>query len=116
MKKNIPNICPHSGISYDYRLAFGSLTNYLERVSEGDPARTRHLAKRTFLHRHIPKYEEYFDSREYDNVINDQNHALIEQLNGIVEELNELRTQEIVDFDVLNALRMKLLGLIKGNV
>lgn len=114
MKKNIPNICERSGISYDYRLAFGNLTNYLERVSAGDPARTRYLAKRAFLHRAIPKYEEYFDPQEYDNVINDQNRATVEEINSLVEKLNELRTQGITDFDVLNPFK-KLLELIEGN-
>ena len=115
MKKNIPNICPHSGISYDYRLAFGNLTNYLERISEGDPARTRHLAKRTFLHRRIPKYEEYFDSQEYDNVINDQNRAVVELINEVVEKLNASRTQGVTDFKTLHSFKEKLLALINGN-
>jgi len=114
MKKEIPNICGRSGVSCDYRLAFGNLTNYLERVAEEAPARTRHLAKRAFLHRPVPKYEEYFDSREYGNIINNQNRSVIEQMNDIVEKLNVLRTQGIIDFDVLNALRMKLMKLIKG--
>ena len=63
MKKNVPNICNNSNVSYDYSIAFGGLTNYLERVAEDAAPRTRHLALRAFLHRVIPtKYEEYFSN------------------------------------------------------
>jgi hypothetical protein len=112
MKKDIPNICQHSGVSYDYRLAFGGLTNYLERVAAGDPPRTRHLALRTFSHRLIPKYEEYFDPEEYCNVINSQNGAVVEKINNIVDKLNELRAQKTSDFEILHPFKVALVNLV----
>ncbi len=112
MKKDVPSICQNSNVSYDYSLAFGSLTNYLERVAADDPSRTRHLALRAFFHRVIPKYEEYFDPEEYDNVVNSQNSATVEKINSIVEKLNELRSQKISDCEVLHPFRIALIGLI----
>ena len=114
MKKNVPNICRDSEVSHDYSFAFGSLTNYLERVADDDPPRTRHLAFRAFLHRVIPKYEEYFSPAEYNNVINSQNSATVDKINSIVEKLNELRSQKISDCEVLQPLRIALVDLISG--
>jgi hypothetical protein len=114
MKKNVPNICRDSKVSHDYSFAFGSLTNYLERVADDDPPRTRHLALRAFLHRVIPKYEGYFSPEEYTNVINSQNSATVEKINSIVEKLNELRSQKISDFEVLQPFRESLLSLISS--
>ena len=114
MKKDVPNICQNSNVSYDYSFAFGSLTNYLERVADDDPPRTRHLALRTFLHRVIPKYEEYFDPEEYNNVINSQNNAVVEKINNIVDDLNELRSQKVSDCEVLLPFKVALAGLLSG--
>jgi hypothetical protein len=114
MKKDVPNICQHSGVSYDYRLAFGSLTNYLEKVADNDPPRTRHLALRTFLHRVIPRYEEYFNLEEYENVVNSQNSAVVEKINNIVAKLNEQRSQKVSDFEVLHPYKIALGNLISS--
>ena len=114
MKKDVPNICQNSGVSYDYRMAFGSLTNYLEKVADNDPPRTRHLALRSFFHRVIPKYEEFFDPGEYVNVVNNLNCAVVEKINNIVDKLNELRSQKISDFEALQPLKVELVGLITG--
>jgi hypothetical protein len=114
MKKDVPNICPNSNVSYDYALAFGGLTNYLERVAADDPPRTRHLAMRSFFHRLIPKYEEYFEPEVYGNAVNSQNSGIVERIDSIVEKLNELRSQKISDFDVLNPLKIALVDLISN--
>ena len=114
MKKNVPNICQHSGVSYDYGMAFGSLTNYLEKVADNDPPRTRHLAMRAFLHRVIPRYEEYFNLEEYDNVVNNQNSVVGEKINNIVDKLNELRSQKISDFEVLHPFKKALGNLVSS--
>jgi len=114
MKKDVPNICQHSGVSYDYRMAFGGLTNYLEKVADKDPPRTRHLALRAFFHRVIPRYEEYFNLEEYDNVVNIQNSAVVEKINNIVAKLNELRSQKISDFEVLHPFKIALGNLISS--
>jgi hypothetical protein len=114
MKKNVPNICLGSKVSNDYFVAFGGLTNYLERVADDDPPRTRHLAFRAFLHRVIPKYEEYFSSEEFNDVINSQNGATVEKINSIVQKLNELRSQKTSDCEVLQPLRIALVDLISG--
>tara|TARA_Y100001936_G_C15555646_1_gene399698 strand:- start:20 stop:379 length:360 start_codon:yes stop_codon:yes gene_type:complete len=114
MKKDVPNICPKSKISYDYSLAFGGLTNYLERVAADDPPRTRHLALRSFLHRVIPKYDEFFDPEEYNNVVNSQNKLVVEKINSIVGKLNMLRSQKLSDLETLQSCRGSLLSLISG--
>ena len=114
MNKDVPNICQHSGVSYDYRMAFGSLTNYLERVDADDPPRTRHLALRAFFHRLIPKYEEYFNPEEYNNVVNNQNRAVVEKINNVVDKLNELRSQKISDIEVLHPFKVALGSLISS--
>ncbi len=112
MKKDVPNISHNSNVSYDYSLAFGNLTNYLERVAADDPPRTRHLAMRSFLHRIIPKYQEFFNPEEYSNVINSQNSAVVEKINRLVDRLNELRAQKISDNEVLHPIRVELVSLI----
>ena len=112
MKKDVPNICKNSNVSYDYSLAFGGLTNYLERVAEDEPPRTRHLALRAFLHRVIPKYDEYFSHAEYNNVVNSQNSTVVEKINVTVDKLNELRSQKISDCKVLHPLKEILFRLI----
>jgi hypothetical protein len=112
MKKKVPNICPNSGVSVDFCLSFGSLTNFIERVSADESPRTRHLALRTFLHRVIPKYEECFDPEEYDNVVNIQNSDTVKKINNIVGKLNELRSQKISDFEILQSSMKSLLNLI----
>ena len=114
MKKKVPNICSQSGVSYDYNLAFGSLTNYLERVADNDPPRTCHLALRTFFHREISKYEAYFDPKEYDNVINSQNNEVVAKISGIVDKLNDLRSEKISDFEVLLSFKETLVSLISS--
>lgn len=114
MKKDVPSICQHSGVSYDYRMAFGSLTNYLEKVADNDPPRTRHLALRAFFHRVIPRYEEYFNLEEYDNVVNNQNSAVVEKINNIVGKLNELRSQKISDCSVLVPFKVALDSLLSS--
>jgi hypothetical protein len=114
MKKDVSNICQKSNVSRDYCLAFGSLTNYLERVAANDPPRTRHLALRAFFHRLIPKYDEYFDPEEYNDVVNSQNNAVIEKINNIVDKLNELRSQKISDFEVLHPFSVALVNLISS--
>jgi hypothetical protein len=114
MKKDVPNICKKSNVSYDYSLAFGGLTNYLERVADDDPPRTRHLAMRAFFHRLIPKYEEYFDPEEYNNVINDQNNTVVGEINNIVGQLNELRSQKVSDFEVLHPFKVALVRLVSN--
>ncbi len=114
MKKDVPNICQKSKVSYDYSFAFGSLANYLERVAEDDPPRTRHLALRAFLHRVIPKYEEYFSPEEYNDAINSQNSEVVEKINNIVEKLNELRSQKISDCSVLAPFKVALDSLLSS--
>ncbi len=114
MKKDVQNICQHSNVSFDYSLAFGSLTNYLERVAADDPPRTRHLALRAFFHRVIPKYEEYFNPEEYNNVINSQNNAVVGKINNIVDKLNELRSHKISDFEMLQPFKVALVSLISS--
>jgi len=95
-------------------MAFGSLTNYLEKVADNDPPRTRHLAMRAFLHRVIPRYEEYFNLEEYDNVVNNQNSVVVEKINNIVDKLNELRSQKISDFEVLHPFKKALGNLVSS--
>ena len=112
MKKDVPNICTNSNVSSDYILAFGSLTNYLERVAEDDPPRTRHLAQRAFFRRLIPKYEEYFNPEEFKDVINSRNKEVVDKINKSVDKLNVLRAQKVTDFEVLSPIRKSLVKLI----
>ena len=69
---------------------------------------------RTFFHRVIPKYEEFFDPEEYDNVVNNQNSVVVEKINNIVAKLNELRSQKISDFEVLHPFKVALTTLVSS--
>jgi hypothetical protein len=72
------------------------------------------LAKRAFLHRDIPHYEVFFNPDEFESPVTDQNHATVEKLNAVVDELNKLRAAENTDYDTLMPLRKKILALIAG--
>lgn len=97
-KKVVPNIHPKSGLSMDYRVALGTLHNFLERVEEkqkgynDDKAnRTLFLAKRSLISRRILHYDEHFNQDEYSNVIIHKNRVSVEAINGLVDRLNERR-------------------------
>jgi hypothetical protein len=111
----IPNICSASGLSYDFRLAYGNLNNYLERIEAHESPRTRFLAKRSFLHRPIPRYEEYFNPEKYDGVITDMNREAIARIDLLVERLNGLRENEATDYEKLAPLRNALNAIVSGN-
>lgn len=114
MKKPVPNLSPVTGVSYDYRIAFGSLSNYLEKIRDNDTPRTRHMARRAFLHRAIPRYEEYFDSATYRDVITDRNRVTVSQINAIIDTINELRKASVTNYDRLHPIEQELLSLISG--
>lgn len=115
MKIPVPSTSPISGISYDFRLAYGNLNNYLERIEANESPRTRFLAKRSFLHRPIPRYEEYFNPEKYDGVITDMNREAIARIDLLVDRLNELRENEVTDYEKLAPLRNALNALVSGN-
>jgi hypothetical protein len=112
-KKTVPNIQPINYLSRDFKLAFGNLSNYLERIRDNESARTRHLAKRAFLHRQIPKYEEFFDPKKFSNVVNEKNKNNIIKLNLFIDELNDWRLQESIDIERLNAIELAIKELLK---
>jgi hypothetical protein len=114
MKTPVPNLCATSGISYDYRLAFGNLNNYLERIEAGESARARFLAMRSFLNRAIPKYQEYFDPEKYEDVITTKNEPFVARINELVGRVNALRASEVTEFDTLAPLRAALDAAIAG--
>lgn len=114
VKTPVPNICPESGVSRDFRLAYGNLVNYLERVEASEPPRTRFLAKRSLLHRRIPRYEEYFSADKHDGVTTEQNRGVIAAINRVVDRLNTLREAEVTDYETLAPLRDALDALIAG--
>lgn len=113
-KRPVPNICAASGVSHDFRLAYRNLTHYLERVADGEPARTRFLAARSFLHRPVPRYEQQFDPEEFERVVTPANEAVVTRINSLIERLNALREDGVTDYDTLAALRSELDAAIAG--
>jgi hypothetical protein len=111
-KKIVPNIQPINSLSRDFKLAFGNLSNYLERIRDNESSRARHLAKRAFLHRQIPKYEDFFDPQKFSDVVNEKNKNNIEKINTYVDELNHWRFQESIDIDRLNELELAIKDLL----
>ena len=114
--KPVPNICQESGISYEFRSAYRTLNHYIERVEADEPARTRYLALRTFRHREIQRYQEYFDPEKYERVITPVNQAAVAKLNEIVDRLNAVRKSKDVNQDLalLLSLRAELEAVISG--
>ena len=111
----VPRISPVNGISYDFRLAYGNLTNYLERIEANEAPRTRFLAKRSFLHRPIPRYGEYFNPEKYNGVITDTNRETIARIDLLIDRLNKLRENEITDYEKLAPLRDALNAIVSGS-
>jgi len=111
-KKSLCNISKNSFISRDYLMALGSVINFIESVENNEPSRVRHLARRGFLHREIPRYEVYFSSKRYDNVVNDLNKDSVAKINSIVRTINAYRVDGILEFDLIKQLLLKIIKLI----
>lgn len=116
-RKKVPNLSS-KGISTDYRIALGSLTNYLEKIDEeGATPRTRFLARRAFLNRKIPRYDEVFKPSEYEEVITPENQLIVSEIGISIDEINALRDQMQQDkrelnYDRLSELRGNLVNLL----
>jgi|SaaInlStandDraft_6_1057023.scaffolds.fasta_scaffold324292_1 hypothetical protein len=111
-KKEIPNVLKNSEISRDYILALGSVINFIESIENDEPSRTRHLAKRSFLHREVPYYEAYFSSENFNNIINDENKESISEINSIVDTINSCRLEGIVEYEAIQPLVLRIINLI----
>jgi hypothetical protein len=111
-KKEILNVSKNSNISRDYILALGSVINFIESIENDEPSRTRHLAKRSFLHREVPRYEVYFSSENFNNVINDANKESVSEINSIVDTINSSRLEGVVEYEVIQPLVSKIINLI----
>lgn len=111
-KKEIPNVSKNGNISRDYILALGSVINFIESIENDEPSRTRHLAKRSFLHREVPYYEAYFSSENFNNVINDENEENIREINSIVDTINSCRLEGVVEYEVIQPLVFRIINLI----
>jgi len=112
IKKEVPNISKNSNVSRDYIMALGSVINFIEGTESDEPSRTRHLAKRSFLHREIPHYEMYFSSENFNNIINDANKDNVNQINSVVDTINSYRLEGIVDYEIIKPLVSKITNLI----
>lgn len=92
--KRIGNIVPESGLSMDYMLALGPVSHYLERVEQmhdqGLPQRWLHLAERTLSMKPVLKYEQFFGSEEYGEVVTEANREVVKHLDELVGEINSL--------------------------
>lgn len=114
-RKKVPNLSSNN-VSTDYRRVFGNLTNYLEKIDECAEARTRYLARRTFLNRRIPRYEEVFKSSEYEDVVTPENQLIVSEINSSVDEINQLRKKMFETKDTnykrLSELRDNLVNLL----
>ena len=113
-KKNVLETNLSSGLSTDYKLAFASLSNLLERIAEEDSSRTKLLALKAFRHRKIKGYVEYFTDLGYEDPTNDANTRQIVLIKKNVDLLNELRTTEKIDVKQLQDIHSSLLAILKG--
>lgn len=113
-KKYPPNINNKSGLSFEYRYAFASLTNLLERIRENDAARTRNLALKAFRHRKIKTYTEYFDDLEYQDVKTDANKLSINLLDENIMLLNTIRKSEKLEISELEKIEKTLFSVLRG--
>jgi hypothetical protein len=86
--------------------------NFIESIENDEPSRTRHLAKRSFLHREVPRYEVYFSSENFNNVINDANKESVSEINSIVDTINSSRLEGVVEYEVIQPLVLKIINLI----
>jgi len=111
-KKEAPNVSKKSNISRDYIMALGSVINFIESIEDNEPPRTRHLAKRSFLHREVLHYEMYFDGGSFNDVINDINKERVSEINSIVDAINSYRLQGVVEYEVIQPLVSKIINLI----
>ena len=114
-RKKVPNLSSN-GVSTDYRRAFGSLANYLEKIEEDATPRTRHLARRAFLNRRIQRYDKVFSPLEYEDVVTPENQLIISEINSSVDKINQIREAmhgtKDTNYDRLSELRANLVSLL----
>jgi|APSaa5957512535_1039671.scaffolds.fasta_scaffold300360_2 hypothetical protein len=108
----ISNISTKSGLSRDYSLALGSVINLLESIEDNESSRTMHLAKRSFLHRELPYYEDFFSKERYMNVITDKNKADMKKINNTIDIINSYRLKGIIEYKEIKPLISKIIDLI----
>lgn len=102
------------GLKRDYLLAFGSLDNYVRRIKNDEPPRLKNLARRAFLHRAFKKYTDFFSNIPPEQLITNQNRGEIEKIDAIVDQLNMLREQGDVDYEILAPLWDAVQNIIYG--
>ena len=90
-KKKIPDISQESKVSLDYILSWGSVKNFLDRISNEESNRAIFLAKRSLIDRRILYYQEKFDEIEYEPAINEENKIVVQKINFLVNEVNKIR-------------------------
>jgi hypothetical protein len=81
--------------------------NFIESIENDEPSRTRHLAKRSFLHREVPYYEAYFN--------NDANKENVSEINSIVDTINSCRLEGVVEYEVIQPLVFRIINLGQDN-
>jgi len=111
-KITLPELSKSSDLSRQYLLVLGGVINYLESIEEQAPSRVRYLAKRTFIHREIPYYDDHFSSDKYCGVITPDNQNTISQVNNFVDQINHHRTNDSTDYDAIRNLVDKVIKLI----
>ena len=112
--KQIPNILENTGISRDYLIAWGSIDNYIRRIEKKEELRWIKLATNAYFNRPILKYEEYFNSKEYEQIITNKNRERVKTLDELVENINKMRENGQKDYETLFGLWKKANGIIFG--
>jgi len=111
-KQEIKNTSPISQLSRDYSMALGSLINLIESIENNEPTRTRHLARRSFLHREIQHYDDFFNSDKYTAAITPSNKDAVAEINIIVDTINSYRIEGVTEYDILQPLLSKIFEII----
>jgi hypothetical protein len=112
-KQEIKNTSPISQLSRDYFLALGSMINLIESIDNNEPTRTRYLARRSFLHREVQHYDDFFNSNKYNVVINPSNKDSVDKINSIVDSINAYRLEGGTEYEVLQPLLSKITKIIQ---
>lgn len=108
-QQEIPQLNETTGVSFDFRNNYVALMGFL---SPGGIEELRSFIKNmNFV---MKKYEEYFPSSKYKNVVNEKNQSAVKRIDELVESFNKkVKEDALTEKDFL-AICSELETLVTG--
>jgi|TARA_B100000315_G_scaffold254903_2_gene296959 hypothetical protein len=92
-----------------YKKALGTVDYFVETHTQDIKARTRYLTARSLKHRKISMVEEFLDVEQ--SALGESSDQ-VKQVNGLVNELNELRIDPKTNEDRITSIHSEIMAII----